>query len=167
MIYTYDRKLKKDKYSLADVKKLIKQKKRFWVHLTKPPLGELEELGKILGLHHLVIEDIHHINNRAKIEDHGKYVYIVSHAVSSSKDLHAIELDLALSKNWVLSVTNKPIKSIESLLDNQIGQALKRGTDFLAHKVIDVTIDETTEIVDKINSNVEKLESQILKTSDK
>lgn len=166
MMYVYSKGLKKLKYSPASVKKLTKGRKKFWVHLVKPNRKELDTLGKTLGLHHLVVEDLHHTNNRAKIEDHGKHIYIVTHSIANGKKLRIKELDLVFSKNWVLTISDSKIDSLENIANEQVKEALQKGTDFLTHKLIDVTVDETTEIVDKINLEVEKLESRILQSTD-
>lgn len=51
-----------------------------------PSAAALETIGRVFGLHPLVIEDIAVTNQRAKIEDYGEYVYLVARMLVNRAD---------------------------------------------------------------------------------
>jgi len=60
---------------------LIEEKKKpgvLWVHLDGlRDIGRLEEIGRIFGLHPLILEDILNTDQRPKAEDFTDYIFIV------------------------------------------------------------------------------------------
>lgn len=66
----------------------------------------LEEIGKCFGLHQLVLEDILNTDHRPKMEDFGKYIYIVLKMLSyddTNNEVVAEQVSLVLGSNFVIS----------------------------------------------------------------
>src|SRR3546814_10205964 len=65
----------------AEVKKLLKAREFFWVDLFNPSNEELNEVGKLFGLHELAIEDSREFHQRPKLERYDNHALIVFYGV--------------------------------------------------------------------------------------
>lgn len=64
--------------SLKDFRTKQDQKEIVWLNIDGlQDIKLFEEIGKIFGLHPLVLEDILNTNQRPKTEDYGDYIYLV------------------------------------------------------------------------------------------
>src|SRR5690348_13621822 len=53
-----------------------------WVDLEAQDAPSLALLGERFGFHPLTLEDCAHFDQRAKVEEYGSYLFIVTHAVT-------------------------------------------------------------------------------------
>ena len=75
-----------------------------WVDLAAPSADQVEAVGKILGLHPLIVEDVLEGNQRAKIETTDGVVHIVMFALERSESVIINEVDLVLGLGYLLTV---------------------------------------------------------------
>ena len=76
---------------------------QMWIDLVEPDRALLGELGKILGLHPLVTEDILERNQRAKVEVTGNAVHIVMFALLYEGEIVSDEIDIVLGERFLLT----------------------------------------------------------------
>ena len=75
-----------------------------WVDLAGPSPSQVEEVGKVLGLHPLIVEDVLEGNQRAKIETTDGLVHIVLFALDRGEHVRRNEIDLVLGTGYLLTV---------------------------------------------------------------
>jgi magnesium transporter len=135
-----------------------------WVDFESASREEGRILETVFGFHHLTIDDCfnQHVDP-AKIDDYGSYIFVIAQAIAvlEERDLEVAELDLYLGPNYVVSFHSRPLPFVETLRRRcrQNGPDLARGSDFLAHALLDALVDDyqpAVEALDDVLSNVEE-----------
>jgi magnesium transporter len=137
-----------------------------WFHLDTPTEDELGFLKENLKIHHLTLEDIVNQNQRPKIEPFEEYVYLAIHPLQRKEkwQIEPSELDILLSRSWIVSVHYGPLPSvIETFqLHERLPLALRRGVDFFLYTLVDLVIDGYFPILDDMEEEIDSLEERLL-----
>ena len=165
-LYIYDKKAKEIKYSGNTLKKLAKGKKLFWLDIEAPDKKIMGEVARIFGIHPLVVEDILHERVKPKLEEYDKHLFMVTYGVDSKNGLRINELDLVVGKNYVITCHKESMKSISRMTGERLSHLMARGSDFLAHGILDAESDATTMVLDDITESIEKMEDDVIKDND-
>jgi magnesium transporter len=140
-----------------------------WLHidgLHDIPL--LEQLGKIFGLHPLILEDILNTEQRPKIEDHGEYLYVVLkqfHLPDDDANLIPEQISIVLGPNWLISLKEKEgtlLTPVRERLRSGKGRLRKGGVDYLAHALIDGIVDTYFTVLDTFGERIEAVEETLI-----
>ncbi len=136
-----------------------------WIDLTAPSAAELEKIRKVFGIHPLIIEDMSKSLTRPKLESFPNYDFIVLYGVSSEKKIKVRELDFIVGKNFVISSHLEGVASFEELKKTPeiVSGLMKKGTDFLLHRLIDMEIDNYAPAISSIDGELEELEKKAVK----
>jgi len=139
-----------------------------WVDLEAANREEASALSRVFDFHHLAIDDCfnRHVDP-AKIDDYGRYLFIIAQAISyraRAERLETTELDLFLGPNYVVSFHAQPLPFIEGLRHRceEDGPELARGADFLAHALLDALVDDYQPVVEEMDETLERLEERVL-----
>ncbi|MFC1499418.1 magnesium/cobalt transporter CorA [Candidatus Zixiibacteriota bacterium] len=106
----------------------------------------IEQLGEKLNIHSLVLEDILHVAQRPKVEDHDDYLFVVLKMLTRTPEgeLEVEHISLILGSDWVLSFQEKP-GDIFDILRNRLreskGRIRELGSDYLCYRLIDTIVD--------------------------
>lgn len=133
----------------------------------------IEQIGEILGLHSLTLEDILDTNQRPKVEDFEDYIYLslkmINH-VSNVKKIDIEQVSLVFHENFVLSFQERPgdvFNDVRNRLRNSKGKSRKRKADYLGYMLLDIVVDFYFETLDQIWSEIEHLEEMVVKKPEK
>jgi len=146
-----------------------------WINITGlHEVDVIENVGKYLDLHALILEDILNTEQRPKIEDFENHVFITLKMLTFDEEDYEVDLEqlsIVLGKNYVISFEEKAVNALDILLN----RLKKNGTrsrfmnaDYLAYCMIDIVVDNYFELLDKINNRIEFLEDELIEnpTSD-
>jgi magnesium transporter len=154
----------------AEAMRLVRADKglHLWVDLDNPTDDELKlVLENVFQFHPLAIEDCVTPTSLPKIEDYEDYLFIVAHAVDLAQTEHfaTTELDLFLGKEYLVTFHRKPLRSIQWLADRctKGSGIIARGTDRLAHDIIDQLVERYTPVIDGVRAKIERIEARVLK----
>jgi magnesium transporter len=160
--------------SLAEALAAIRAGKPTWIDLH----GRSEANERLLGtegleIHPLIIEDVFMDCVRPKVEDYRDYVYVLFHAPSSRDQdgnpdsLDLLEIDLLLGQSYLVTHHAQPSLALESVWTEvqRTGRAIRRGTPWLAHAVLDRVVDDYLPVLDAMDANLEALEQEVLADS--
>jgi len=128
----------------------------------------LEHLGREFCLHGLVLEDIAHAEQRAKLDDYGNYVYLVVKMIDYSAEKQEViteQLSVILRGNTILSFIEDDGDLFDNLRErlrkgNQ--KLMKSGADYLLYSLLDVMVDNYFLVLEKIGDQLEALETSLL-----
>jgi magnesium transporter len=140
-----------------------------WIDLENFSEIELTKLRERFDFHPLTIEDCLQPAQRAKVDDHGGYLFIVTHAVglleNGAQSLQAEQLGAFLGTNYVVTVHRHPIAALGEVWQRYASGAAAAlpGADFIFYLVIDAMVDEIFPIVDQLSDQIEDTEAEILK----
>lgn len=121
--------------------------------------GTVKQIGQMLGLHPLALEDVVHVHQRAKVEDYDGVLFIVARMVrmvgSAVEDdeppapanvrLETEQLSLFLGKNFVVTFQEEGevdcLGPVRERLRKHDGRLRHKGPDYLAYAILDAVTD--------------------------
>jgi magnesium transporter len=127
-----------------------------------------EDIGKLFGLHPLILEDILNTDQRPKMEDYGDYLYIVLKNFYGQKNENLLsdQVSIVLGKDFVLSFQERESdleESIREKISKNKGRIRKEGADYLAHAIIDNVVDNYFAVLENMEEKIEDLEDDLVK----
>lgn len=128
----------------------------------------IKEVGLFFDLHPLLMEDIVHTGQRAKIEIQDSYVFFIMKMMSlSNLQLEAEQFSMYLNENVLITfqeVEGDVFEPIRNRIRNKSGRVRKMGLDYLAYSLLDSIVDNYNGIMEYFGHQVEELEDKILMT---
>lgn len=140
------------------------------VDVDEPQPDEIEQLGAILGLHHLAVEDVTHAGQRTKLEHYAHHHHIVVHDLAldgGSRFLNG-EIDIVFGDGWLLTVRHPrdghPAVSLDEAYARFERQRGEPGVDdegFALWAVLDLVVDNYFLLLDAIDDRLDSIEERI------
>ncbi|UCD84745.1 MAG: magnesium/cobalt transporter CorA [Deltaproteobacteria bacterium] len=130
--------------------------------------GVIEEIGKHLGLHPLLLEDIMNTDQRPKMEDVGSYIFIVLKMLYHNEEENELEIEqvsLILGTNFIISFQEKKgdvFETIRVRIRTRKGRVRTQGADYLAYALMDAIVDNYFVILEKIGGKIEDIEEKLV-----
>ncbi|MEM4267264.1 MAG: magnesium/cobalt transporter CorA [Candidatus Woesearchaeota archaeon] len=168
-LYDFDEKQLVEKEILKP-EEVIKYKKSpsiTWIHAEGLyDVDALAKLGKSMGLHQLIVEDILNTDQRPKVEIFENYIYIVLKALEFNQNdqVSSDQISIILGKNFVVSVVEQKTNLFDPLLQrlrNPLSRVRKSGADYLAYSIIDSIVDYYFVVLEKCEERIEALEEEL------
>jgi magnesium transporter len=142
---------------------------RLWLNvhgLHNPEL--IADIGHAFNLHALVLEDILNTDQRPKVDSYDEYLYIVTRCFYYEKDqniLSSEQISLILGKDFVLTFQERSSGAFEPIRErmrNGRGQMRAMKSDYLASALLDVIVDRSFLVLEKMSDDAEDLEDVVL-----
>ncbi|KYK21756.1 magnesium transporter [Thermoplasmatales archaeon SG8-52-4] len=127
-----------------------------------------EKLGKCFEIHPLVLEDILNTDQRPKIEDFEKYIFLILKMLfinDKTKEIHSEQVSLIFGNNFVISFQESigdVFDAVRERIRKGKGRIQKMGADYLVYCLIDAIVDNYFIILEHIGDNVEGLEEDLV-----
>ena len=139
-----------DHYDAAEIRRLNESGTFFWLDLDSPTDAQLDELGDILGLPPLAVEDSREFRQRAKIDDYGDRLLIVFYG-ARRRDAHyyALEVHMHLAQGRIVTVHRgrcEPIESVRASHAHSDHEVVYRILDALSESLLAVLRDLEAEV---------------------
>ncbi|MCU0431109.1 MAG: magnesium/cobalt transporter CorA [Cytophagaceae bacterium] len=123
-----------------------------------------------LCLHHIVRDELGHIESRPKLEDFEDHIYLVLnmlHFDKTRKGTQREQITFLLGKNYVITFQESGkdgdvFAPIRDRLSNAKGRHRRYQSDYLMMSMIDTVIDHYFDVLENIGEHIELLESHIL-----
>jgi len=134
-----------------------------WVDLAAPSPAQVEGIGRTLGLHPLIVEDVLEGNQRAKIEITDGVVHIVLFALTHGRQFIASEIDLVLGLGFLLTVHDAhwDPRTTHHLRSGP-GSVMARGPDHLLWAISDDIVDGYFPFADALGDEIDGVQDAIL-----
>ena len=138
-----------------------------WIDLIDPAPELVRKVGKQLGLHPLIAENIAEANQRAKIETFGEIVHMVLFALQYEAKAEAYEIDFVLGDRFLLSV-HGPETDLASSAKLRVDavKVLDRGADYLLYALVDHIVDGYFPVLDNLAEEIDELQDKVIQTAD-
>jgi magnesium transporter len=131
-----------DHYDAEEIRRLNMSGEFFWLDLTSPTDEQLAELGEILGLPPLAVEDSQGFGERAKIDDYGDRLLIVFYGAQREGGRYdAVEVHIHLSHGRIVTVHRgrcEPLESVRRLHAHSDQEIVYRILDALSESVLTI-----------------------------
>lgn len=128
----------------------------------------LENIGKRLGIHSLTLEDIVTIDQRPKIEDHEKYLFVVLKMFywdNTSSELQMELVSILLLPHMVISFQEKPgdvFNLVRERIRRGVGRTRKETADYLVYSLMDAIVDNYFTVMEGLRSEIELIEDEVI-----
>ncbi len=142
---------------------------RLWVDLCEPDQELLAEVGQILELHPLLVEDLAERDQRAKLESVGDAVHLVLFSLGADEGVvYDREIDFVLGADFLLSNHSNWWDPRQTLHLRAGAQGLlERGLDYLLWALCDDLIDAYFPILDRLGDEIDALEDAVVGRADR
>ncbi len=130
----------------------------------------IETVGQRFGLHPLVLEDILHTEQRAKVEVNDHHLYAVLQMLRPENEhILSEQISLILTDRWVLTFQETPgdvFDPIRNHLQQNKGRIRKLGPDYLFYALLDALVDNYFLTLEKIGDRIEALQDIVARNTD-
>lgn len=159
----------KENATIEDCLEFVSHPSITWINICGNPDTKLiGSLGKKLGFHPLMLEDIMHTGQRTKIDNYKDSLFVVlrtlkyCHQAQSIKDE---QVSFILGPNYVISFLESspevfnPILHQLKVINSRIR---KRGADFLCYSLIDCIVDLYFLVLEEVDERLDSLEEELI-----
>ncbi|MGE4428830.1 MAG: magnesium transporter CorA family protein [Solirubrobacteraceae bacterium] len=141
-----------------------------WYNLSRLGRAEVGWLQDEFDFHSLAYEDVQSRNQRPKVDAYDDYLFVVLHFPDFDKSigrLNAIELDVFVGPDFVITIPNRPLPTVEYLFSRVEHHEVERrrlfgkGSGYLLYRIVDECVDASFPMLRKIGNKLEQLEEDI------
>ena len=137
-----------------------------WLGLHEPTAAELDEVGKVFGLHELALEDAHNAHQRPKIEDYDDSWFIVlrtARYLDEKEEVEFGEIHLFLGAGYAIVVRHGDASELTGARRRleQRPELLAEGPGAVAWAVVDKVVDDYMPVVEGIENDIGEVEADI------
>jgi magnesium transporter len=141
-----------------------------WINIERPRALEQTWLEEHFDFHALDYEDVRSRNQRPKVDEYDDYLFIVLHFPRYDKTvsrLNAAEVDMFVGPDYLITLPNEPLDSIDYLFERcRVNEELReslfsKGPGYLLYKIIDDCVDAAFPMLGKIGNKLERIEEEI------
>ena len=159
----------KDKVSLEECLDSMNSPSRTWVNISGiHDIQMVEKIGRKLGLHPLLLEDVLNSSQRSKIDDYKDNLYIVLRKLNLldiESNIEDQQISIVLGNNFLvtfLETDSDFFNPIIERLKTKNSRMRSRGVDYLAYAIVDCVVDHYFLTLETVDDWVEKLEDSIV-----
>lgn len=137
---------------------------RAWIDFDSESEERAREILAPLEIHPLVLEDAFAEVNRPKVDDYGRYLYLVVHSARWEDDRPRLrEIDLVVGEHFLVTCCDGPTRSIAAARETlpRRPALLERSPAGLLHFLLDELVDHYLPIIDRIADEIDGLESRV------
>ena len=145
-----------------------------WVDITGEDADRCKlVLENIFKFHHLAVDDALRETRVPKLDDWGRYLYMVLYEIDTENEtagiFHQNEVDIFLGEYFLVTYHAAPLNSIDHVWDSCQGDPryLKRGAPYLFYQLASEMISRHFPVFDQIEVRIDELEDQILRKPQK
>jgi magnesium transporter len=124
-------------------------------------------LQNTFGFHPLAVDDALEESHVPKLDDWGKYLYIVLHTVifdeQDGAHVDTLELDIFLGRDYIVTHHDQPIDAVERVWSSvqRDPRHLRFGVDHLLYRLADEIAASYMPVVEALDTAIDQLEAQL------
>ena len=148
---------------LDQVKRHLEAHEFFWLDLHNPKPDELSQLGELLHLHPLTIEDVSTFSERPKREHYEGYVSLVIYGVDEqvAAGQHLLrEVHLLISGDWVVTLHPTPFAVLDALRVRVRRESLREQR--LIFEILDTVLSSYVPVLDRVDDAIDEVEQDVI-----
>jgi magnesium transporter len=134
----------------------------FWLDVQDASDAELEEAGRLLGLHELAMEDTREMGQRPKVDRYAETVLVVYwSARPADSGVELLEVHLHISGGFLFTARPGACTALDDLLET-LGDEPISAEEYIVYRVLDVLTDALYPVIDHIEGQIDRLEGEVL-----
>jgi magnesium transporter len=132
----------------------------------------IEEIGDILNINPLVLEDVTNIHQRPKFDDYGDYVYAVSRMINFSEDYELInhQFSALVKGNIIITFEETHEESFEAVKNRLAagkGAIRTAGAGYMCYALTDTILDCYFALLAKLGDQLDEVEDRLYNNAGK
>lgn len=127
--------------------------------------GVIQAVGELFGLHHLALEDVVHVHQRAKVEPYEDHLFVVARMIHYAERLETEQWSMFLGRGFVLTFQEDPgdvFDVVRERIRNGKGRIRSRGSDWLGYALLDALIDAYFPVLERYGDTLDTLEEELV-----
>ena len=153
---------------LGQISPVLKRMAVTWVNVDgHTNASTISRLGEVFNIHHLALEDVMNVRQRAKVEQYGTNEFIVARMVMLGERLETEQFSIYLGENFVVTFQeeDRPSDNFDEVRDRirkDRGRIRTTGPDYLVYALLDAVVDAYFPVLEAYGERLEDLEDEIL-----
>jgi magnesium transporter len=146
---------------------LLRQRDEFlWLDLTGPSAEDLKEVGDVLDLHPVALEDTIEFGQRPKLDQYGDHVLFVFYTVrrtpaSGHAPVEPVEIHIYIAGSFVMTVRRSTCTELDALHE-ELDTADPKAEHYIVYRIFDVLTDAFYPIIELLEERIDAVEAQVL-----
>ena len=144
---------------------LLKRWPNVWIDVTGLGSAQtISELGQILNLHPLAVEDAVHVHQRAKVDDFGDHLFIVARMSNPSERYTTEQCSIFLRAGMLATFQERAGDNWGSIRDRlRLGRGPLRSqsVDYLTYLLLDAMVDSYFPTLEAIGDQLDDYDSRL------
>jgi magnesium transporter len=152
----------------VDDSRIAAQKERdefFWLDLKEPTPADLDELGRLLGLHPIALEDTREFGQRPKVDVYEDNLLVVFYSARVTEDefriVEPIEVHIYVSGGYIVTIRHQPCTLLDEMHKTLEPEAT-HNEDYLVYRIFDSLTDAFYPAIDALEQRIDGLEAEVL-----
>ena len=139
----------------------------FWLDVTGPTADEIRQLGAVLGLHPLAIDDSIQFEQRPKLDTYADTALLVLHGGVEShpenENTHPLEeIHCYISGDYIVTLHRAPYAPLQHLKSTVQRMTTVKSEQYYVYKVVDAITDSFFPILAELDEEINELEDAIV-----
>ena len=172
-VIEYDKTGEVKEFVVEDIREILPLKDNVvtWINVVGIHDNEqVKEIGALLDIHSLTVEDILNTAQFPKMEDYDDYLFVIIKMLYyDGEDITSEQVSLILGKNFVLTFQENEADifyHVHRRIRKKKGRIFRSGEDYLAYQLIDAVLENYVLITEKISDKIENLENMLEEEED-
>lgn len=161
--------LVKDELTPTEASTLIEDNHVNWIDVETTNEAMVEEVTKLFSIHHLVAEDILNLDQLPKFELFDQHLFFNTKMLSFDEGENLIlkeHLSIVISKNLLITfqegIPGDAFNELRGRIQLAKGMIRKYEVDYLFYHILNAVVNHYLEIMEKLRTRIERLESKSL-----
>jgi len=149
---------------LAEIQAHLQSGHFFWMDLEDPDSDELHQLGELLKLHPLTVEDLRTFHQNPRFDEFEGYAYMVAYGVDPGVDAGSPllrEVHLVICGDYVITVHQHPIDALTKVRDRYRDVEM-RSEQQLIYRVLDALAGTFFPVLARIDDDIDTIEDDVI-----
>jgi magnesium transporter len=149
-------------FDAAAIEDLLHRDEFFWLDLERPQDDQIDELGRLLDLHPLVVEDNKRFDQRPKLDDFERYAFVVFYGVRPGEErIELLEFHLLISGSYVVTIHRAPCTEIDELRE-ALERDPRKGEQFIVYRIFDTLTDSFFPVLSSLDEEIDRIEDEVV-----
>ena len=146
-----------------------------WVRATDATATELHRVAEVFDIHPLPVEDVSD-DVRPKTEEFSEYSFTLFKDAelrrgdqTFEEEVDAEAVGIFIGPDWLVTLSTASVPAVDTVWTQVRGKDrryLQRGADFAAYRVVDALVEEYLDILDDIETEIERIEEEVLTSTE-
>lgn len=127
----------------------------------------IKQITNSVEINNLNLQDIINTNERPKIEESEKYIFITAKSLIHNENIEYEQISFVLGDNYLISFQEKIDDAFDHIrlrIRENLGLLRKKRADYLLFMLLDAIVDNYYSVIDKLVNDINNIEQKVLST---